>query len=359
MYKKFFIVFGIAVLFATNIFAVKPAQTEWGIQYKMIPERPEPGDLVFLDIFSYSIDLDSSNILFILNGELKEAGTGKKEFNFQIPDNKKELKVKIIAKDFNGKIEQREIVIKPASVDLIYEVVNPYRPVFYKGKSTALSHSKVKFFAFPNFFSYGEKRLDSNSLIYTWKVNGNIMSGSSGVGKDTFLIDKVYGVPRETRVEVMVRNLDGGMKALKTIILEPKFSNIDFYLDNKVMPFRFKSVAKSNLISDYLDSDIVAIPYFFNDIESSKINWIINNNKINLLSWSNPLRMNIIKNEKNILADLNISLTIENEDRALQAANSDIKFYSSESLIERYKKIREKKERQEKIKNSGNNFFGL
>ena len=86
------------------------------------------------------------------------------------------------------------------------------------------------------------------------------------------LIDKIYGTPRKTEVLVEVTSLDGNLKAIKKITIKPDFTKVDFYLDNKIMPFRFKSVAKKgNLISDYLDADIVAIPYFFNDINFSSI----------------------------------------------------------------------------------------
>ena len=51
--KKIFLFFGILVLFASSIFAVKPVETEWGIQYEMNPRNPSPGDYVFLNIHSY------------------------------------------------------------------------------------------------------------------------------------------------------------------------------------------------------------------------------------------------------------------------------------------------------------------
>ncbi|HIP34220.1 MAG TPA: hypothetical protein EYG89_05830 [Bacteroidia bacterium] len=165
--KKIFLIFSVLILIASSIFAVNPEETEWGIQYKMNPRNPAPGDYVFLNIYSYSTNLDSSNISYIINGELKQGGTGQKNFNFKVPKNNRALKLQIIAKDFNGKINKKEIIIKPVSVDLIYEVVNPYRPAFYKGKSIATSHAEVKVFAFPNFINTQGKKLDPKSLIYT------------------------------------------------------------------------------------------------------------------------------------------------------------------------------------------------
>jgi hypothetical protein len=133
----------------------------------MTPKNPEPGDYVSLKIFSYSMDLNSSNITYILNGEYKKGGTGVKNFDFKIPNNNNNLiNLNITARDFNGKMEKETITIKPVSVDLVYEVVNPYRPLFYKGKSVALSHSKVKFFAFPNFKNSRGRFYDKKTLIY-------------------------------------------------------------------------------------------------------------------------------------------------------------------------------------------------
>jgi hypothetical protein len=155
------------LVFVGTVFAVKPAETEWGIQYKMTPRNPNPGDYILLEIYSYSIDLDSSNISYIVNDKLVNAGTGLKTFSYKIPKSSKPFKINIIAKDFYDKVVKKEIVIQPASVDLIYEVVDPYRPIFYKGKSTILSNSKVKFFAFPDFFTPNGGKLSPDTLIYT------------------------------------------------------------------------------------------------------------------------------------------------------------------------------------------------
>ena len=357
--KKIFLIFSVLILIASSIFAVNPEETEWGIQYKMNPRNPAPGDYVFLNIYSYSTNLDSSNISYIINGELKQGGTGQKNFNFKVPKNNRALKLQIIAKDFNGKINKKEIIIKPVSVDLIYEVVNPYRPAFYKGKSIATSHAEVKVFAFPNFINAQGKKLDPKSLIYTWKVNKDLQPAKSGLGKSTFHLNKIYGTPRETKVGVTIRSLDGTMVGYKSIIFKPNFTDIDFYVDEKVMPFRFKSVAKPKIISNFLDSDIVAIPYFFNDLNISNIKWVINNNKINLLSGGDNLRINIVRNKDNAEVELKIRLSIENDNRVLQAANSRVIFKTSKSLVEKYRNFKEEEVRKEKIKNSEGGFFGL
>lgn len=359
MYKKVFLIFAILILFTTSIFASKPAETEWGIQYKMNPRNPSQGDYVSLKIYSYSTDLDGSNISYVLNGNLIASGLGKKNIVFQVPKSNKELKLEIVSLDFKGKVDKRNIVIKPVSVDLIYEVVNPYRPVFYKGKSVATSQSEVKFFAFPDFINSNGRALDPKSLIYSWKVNGNPMPSSSGLGRNTLSIDKINGTPRDTKVEVKVSSLDRTMVAVRSSILKPKFTKIDFYIDDKIMPFRFKSVANPDLISSYLDSDIVAIPYFFNDIKMSKIDWVINGTKINLLSNGDPLKMNIIKNEKNVDIKLKVKLTVSNNNRILQSGNSSVNFKASDILIQNNKRIIEEKKKQEEINNSNTNFFGL
>jgi hypothetical protein len=158
-------------------------------------------------------------------------------------------------------------------------------------------------------------------------------------------------------VEVSVRNLAGGMLASRSVILKPKYSNIDFYIDNKILPFKFKSVAKPSLISNYLDSDIVAIPYFFNDINNSDIEWILNNNKINLLENGDRLRLNIIRNKDNINVGLNIKLKIINKERILQSAESKVFSVTSKSLRERFNDLIEKERRNTKVEE--NSFFGL
>jgi len=71
------------------------------------------------------------------------------------------------------------------------------------------------------------------------------------------------------------------------------------------------------------------------------------------------LRINIVRNKDNVEAELKIKLSIENDNRVLQAANSRVVFKTSESLVEKYRNFKKEEARKEKIKNSEGGFFGL
>ena len=156
----FFVFFGVVFGFMDNNIKNN------GIQYKIIPSNPAPGDYVFLEIYSNSFDLFRSNISYIVNGKLKNGGTGMVNFTYKLPEKNQLVKIKIIIKQLNGKLYKKEININLTSVDLIYEVDNPYRPPFYKGKSHIISYSKINFFAFPNFLNSKKRKLDPKTLIY-------------------------------------------------------------------------------------------------------------------------------------------------------------------------------------------------
>jgi len=326
----------------------------------MMPKIPEPGDYVTLSIQSYSLDLNTSNISYYINGKFYSSGTGEKTLFFQMPKGSyNPIKIDIIAEGFNGGAERKNITIQPASVDLIYEVQNPYRPLFYQGKSVAVSQAKIKFFAFPNFYTKDGKLIDKKTITYTWKVNNNIKLGQSGYGRDTLLINRIRGYPKKTLVEVEARSLDGKIVAVRSINIKPLYPEVEFYFDDGLLPFKFKNVAKSkHIISNTIDNTVVAIPYFFSNINIADVQWKINGTVINLIDNYDNLRMEIIRNEKNLFSTLKLNLNIENNNRILQTANNSIYFSSSDSLKDEYKKQREL-DRFNNKQNTNDSFFGL
>jgi hypothetical protein len=165
-YIKTLFLISVFILMSETVLA-NDTDGRWGIGYNLVPKNPEPGDFVNLYINSYSSNLDASNISYYVNGKFMNGGTGEKELFFKMPDSYKPVKIKVFSEEFNGKSDSKEIIIRPASVDLVYEVVDPFRPLFYKGKSAAVSQSKLKFFAFPNFYSKSGKLIDKKTIIYT------------------------------------------------------------------------------------------------------------------------------------------------------------------------------------------------
>ncbi len=331
---------------------------KWGISFNIYPSHPAPGDFVQISINSYSSDLDSSGISYYINDKLYRYGMGLKKILFKIPKNDyKAIKINVVTEPMTGVGEEAETYIKPASLDLVYEVQNPYRPLFYRGKSVPLSHSRVKFFAFPNFYTDDGKKIDPKTIVYTWKVNDRVKPAASGYGKDSLEVYRIEPLGKKTIVEVEARSLDGKISATQEIVLKSKPARVHFYIDNGIMPFNFKSVAKNNnLVSDDMDNTIIAIPYFFSDIDKAKIVWHLNGIKVNLLENADPLRMTLVRNEKNILAQLGLNLKIENDDRILQSSNNNIFFKPSQNLIDQYKqKIRLQNFDQE-IQESDSNF---
>ncbi|HIP34218.1 MAG TPA: hypothetical protein EYG89_05820 [Bacteroidia bacterium] len=71
------------------------------------------------------------------------------------------------------------------------------------------------------------------------------------------------------------------------------------------------------------------------------------------------MRINIVRNKDNAEVELKIRLSIENDNRVLQAANSRVIFKTSKSLVEKYRNFKKEEVRKEKIKNSEGGFFGL
>ena len=333
---------------------------EWRISYKIKPEYPAPGDFVELRIYSYSFDLDGSKISYFLNKKYYDSGMGKKKIIFQLPYSYSEFKINIVAEPFSGPYEKKEIIIRPANLDLIYEVQDSYKPLFYKGKSYAVSHSKVKFFAFPDFYTKDGRLIDKKTLIYSWKLNGKIISGKSGYGRDTFIVNRILGYPKKTEVDLTVRTADERTVAERTAIINPVFPKINFYLDDGILPFKYKNVDRDGtLISGQFDTSIIAVPLFFSETKDALKTWRLNGIKINLLDRADPFRMKILRNEKNIFARLPVSLEVLNNNRILQTAKNSISLISTEELKSEFKQKKELEQFNRETGQQGDSFFGL
>jgi hypothetical protein len=239
----------------------------------LIPEVPGANEKVTVKLNSYSFDINSSEISVVVNNEVIRKEIGLNKFFFTTGDFGKLTNLKIIIKKVNGGIIEKDYSIIPAEVDLIYELTNPHKPFGYKGKSTLLSNSELTVFAFPSLINTRGQTISKDSLIYTWYKNFDIELENSGFGKSTYKIDRLDAFPRQTRISVKVSSLNGRIIAKNSIIFIPENSDVEFYLLQPGLPFSFKNIANPNIFSNNLDTEILAVPYFMDNLESKRVKY--------------------------------------------------------------------------------------
>lgn len=293
------------------------------IECRLSPSYPSAYEPFEVNLSSNYFNLDSAEVSFYVDNVLIKKGFGLRKFDFYTLGIGRKINIRVEVKKNSGEIEKKELVVNPAEVSLVYQVVEPHRPFGYLGKSVALSDSQLNIYAFTNFLDNNGKEINSEELIYEWYLNYEYNRSVSGVGRDIFKIARLHANPRETDVTVKVLSRDRKIIAKKNIHFAPQRTTIDFYLLDDVLPFNFKNVANPSLKSRDLDTKILAVPYFMNYVpDNVQISWKLNG-KSALSLLNNPLQIILSNSVERFVENINVFLRIKNQDRVLQSVQRD------------------------------------
>ena len=315
---SFFLLFFIIFLFFfNNSFSFMIGEK---IEYTMLPVSPSSFQRVHIDLKTNFFDLNSSEISFYKNNKLIQKEYGKKDFSFKTGKIGEKIKIQIKVKKFNEETVEREITIIPAEVFLTYQVLNPYRPFNYQGKSLALSNSALNIYSFTNFKDENGRKIPKEELIFNWYVNFEFERRYSGLGRDVFRIHRLNAHPRETDIRVKVYNKNRIIMAQRDINFSPQRTRVQFYLiEDESLPFSFRNIANPSLKTNELDARIYAVPFFMNNVlRDTRIEWRVNNKRIST-GRERPLEILLFNNPDNLIRESRIFLRIRNQNRILQS----------------------------------------
>ena len=285
------------------------------------PSFPKAYQQVTLSLESYLTNLDKDDISWYKNGVLERRGVGEKNFSFET-GKLGEVDV-ILVKIGLGHSEyvSKEIKIRPAEVDLIYDA-DSYTPPFYKGKALNSYQSDVKIVAIPNLINKEGYKIKSENLIYKWRKDWTVLGKSSGVGKDTLFLNSFTRF-RDSFIVVDVESLDGSVKAQQALKVKSFEPEIVFYEKDPLFGVLFnKSVENSfNLKNDEII--LKASPFFFSKEDflnnNLKYKWSLNNKKI-----STNDDIIVLRKEEDSKGKSYISLNINNIKKIMQEAYQKI-----------------------------------
>lgn len=150
------------------------------IDILLYPTDPKPGEDVTATAQSFGMDLTDASISWYLNDKLILSGVGKTSVKVTAP-NSGQLSVLSVRASGGSGDGETSIVIRPASIDLIWEAIDSYTPAFYKGKALAPIGGRIRVTAVP---SAGAPR----TLSYLWNYNDSAVPSQSGVNKNSITI---------------------------------------------------------------------------------------------------------------------------------------------------------------------------
>ncbi len=296
------------------------------INVELIPENPNPNQVVNVNITSFTTDLNAAKISWRLNGTEKQSGTGLKTFSFSVGDIGTLTTLAVIAVTNDGKTIQKTVEIRPSTVDLVWQSES-FTPPFYKGKALFIAQNKITFVATPH-INNGSAEISPKNLIYTWKLNNQVVDDASGYGKTSYtLIGSI--IPRPLDVTVGVSSPSGGVSGLGHIVVEPGNPNIIFYNKDPLYGIQFQKALNENVSLDSQEISVIAIPFYFGILSLPTaymdFKWAINGTPVDNNNTSN---IETFRQKVGTVGVSNISVKITNTEKILQyvSGNFNLEF---------------------------------
>lgn len=269
------------------------AVIESDVTVKLSPSIPGPNEQVTITLQTYAFDLNKSTISWTVNGKLTPSvQTGGKSIKITTGNIGTTTNVSVSIKGDGFETITKNILIRPAEIDLLWETKDSYVPPFYRGKALPSSESTIRFTAIPNIKSANGNKLKSTDFVFNWKRNFNSDQSASGYGKDYFEIKHNY-LNKEEVVGLVISgvSIPTGASAQETII--PGLPKILFYEQSPLYGTLYQKELGQLFTMNTDETTLIAEPYFFspkNVIYSDvQFKWSVNGATVTNQSPKNAL----------------------------------------------------------------------
>ena len=299
-----------------------------GIQIGTNPDLPAPGQTITVNVESFSTDLNSASIVWLVDGKNLTQGTGKKSVGLTAPEIGKSITVTAVIKTVEGREVRKIITIKSGGVDLIWESAG-FVPPLFRGKSTFVYQNPVKIIAMPHLAGANGVEIDPKTLVYKWKNNDKVLQDQSGYGKQVITIQD--DLPRSLQIEVEISNRDGTSKAAGSMSLEPGDPSLSFYQEDPIygVLYNLSLINKVRLTNQELS--LRAVPYSFNISSASPLTyiWSVNDLERTDLSTNESITL---RTKGDSEGSSNIALTVKSAGNILQGARNGVSVLFTKKL---------------------------
>ena len=248
-----------------------PADIADSADITTIPAFPSAHENVLVRIESFSFDLNSSEIIWALDGKIKSKGIGNKSFSFTTGKIGTVSLIKIIIKTKVGKSIEKTLIVRPAEVDIVWEA-DSYVPPFYKGKALYSYQGVISVIAIPDIINSNGVKINPKDLTYKWTMDSKVLGDVSGYGKNKFSFSKSI-ISHSPEIEVEVMSSDKKIKASGSITLEAIEPKTVIYENNPLYGIIYEKAISDEFKLGGNEITLITTPYFFSteDIDGQKI----------------------------------------------------------------------------------------
>ena len=163
-------------------------------------------------------------------------------------------------------------VIRPASVDLVWEGVT-YVPPLYLGKPLSTGDGMITVQALPHLL-VGSGRAPKNSLVYEWEVEDRALTDASGYGKSVLRI-KPTKFKYETRVKVTVSSADGTLGARASVVIPLSAPTVVIYEEKPLSGTWYTRATPPVTLLSATEVAFKAVPFFVVDPKAVSYIWTL------------------------------------------------------------------------------------
>ena len=250
------------------------------ISAETIPENPEPYQNVTIKISSYATDLNKAKVEWTNNGKVILSGVGETSYSFKAlgPNSALIFNIAITPENSINKIN-KQIVVKPSEIDLLWESVDGYTPLFYKGKSFVSPEGMIKVVGIPNTNTI---KSGKGSMAYSWKSKDSNVVSASGYNKDSYVF-KNSELNSTEDITVIASSVDGQYDATKQINIPIVSPKIIFYKKSPTDGILYNQALVDDTLMSENEFTIVVEPFFLaykNKESAFTYDWKINGESI-------------------------------------------------------------------------------
>jgi hypothetical protein len=311
-----------ALLFSMFWVSFAWAATPSSILVNLAPENPAPGESVNISLSSYSNNLDSVRIEWLVNGKTTLAGTGKKSFSLKAGEEGSSTTIEAHVMLPDGEIDKR-IVIAPKVMTLLWQANDSYVPPFYKGKAMPVEESEIKIVAIPEAKNSNGTN-NSTDMVYDWKQDYENVPEASGYGKNYFTYTNDYLDPSST-ISVNASTVDQKYSSSANVDVPTATPKLIFYKQEKSMGTNWDAALTDGHKIEG-EEVIVAAPYFIapKNLYVPLLNWVWSINGSGVGESVGAPYMLPIKVENGKTGTSTIGLNISNSSKIFQTASKQI-----------------------------------
>jgi hypothetical protein len=278
------------------------------------PEFPRPGEEVTITINDYRGGTYGSNVTWLYDGEVVEAAKNRRSVVITAGALNRPTQIEAVLSKPAGGTETLSATILPVYLDIVIEAQTRV-PDFYLGRSLPSVGSIVNATALVN---DGQNR---NDLVYTWRLNRQVLEGGPIRGRDQVSFSTPMG--ENAILSVQATEPNGTVLARRAIFIPSVQPTISFHEVSALFGVKHIPIT-NNLILVGNTATIQAEPYnldtrVYNNPDVAQ--WKINNST-NQTQGGNPYQVTF--QQTGLQGSANLSFQVRDTTQVLQGASSNI-----------------------------------